>query len=39
MGRVAWTVTFDDGQLDYEAGDEGPHVEGTWQGKPVDLSG
>lgn len=38
-GAVAWTVTFDDGRLDYEANDDGSRVEGTWQGKPVDLSG
>ncbi len=38
-GAVAWTVTFEDGELDYEANDDGSRVKGTWQGKPVDLSG
>lgn len=36
---VVWTVTFDDGELNYEASDEGSRVSGTWQGQPVDLAG
>jgi pimeloyl-ACP methyl ester carboxylesterase len=37
-GVVAWNVTVPDGQLDYESSDREGHVEGTWNGAPVDLT-
>jgi len=37
-GRLQWTVTFPDGQLDYTETYANRHVTGTWYGADVDLS-
>jgi pimeloyl-ACP methyl ester carboxylesterase len=37
-GDVTWTVTFPDGNLDYQATSSSRHVSGTYQGNAVDIS-
>lgn len=37
-GAVEWTIKASSAELTYRSTPDGQHVEGTWKGRPVDLS-